>query len=84
MAVPEKLTWRLYVAAVGGVTTIVTQRLLTLGWKAVTGEAPPEPGDSKASWAGALTWAVASGIGLGMSRLFARQLAEKALHHFRD
>lgn len=79
MAVPEKLTWRLFVAAAGAVATIATQRLLTLGWKAATGNEPPQVGDSDASWAGAVSWAVASGIGLGLARLFARRLAGKVL-----
>lgn len=83
MAVPENLTWRLSVAAVGAVTTIATQRLLTLGWTAATGQEPPQPGDSTASWAGAVTWAVASGIGIGIARLFARQLAGKVLTRLR-
>ena len=56
MAVPEKLTWRVvrgrrrrrdHQSPLRG--------LLTLGWKAATGKEPPQPGDSDASWAGAVT-----------------------------
>jgi hypothetical protein len=68
---------RLTMAVVGVLTTVATQRLLTFGWKSVTGRKPPQPGDPEASWAGAVSWAVASGIGIGMARLWAQRLAEK-------
>jgi hypothetical protein len=77
MIVSQRHVSRLTVAAVGIVTTVATQRLLTFGWKAVTGRRPPQPGDPEASWAGAVTWAVASGIGIGMARFWAQRLAAK-------
>lgn len=77
VVVSEKHASRLTVTVVGVLTTVVTQRLLTFGWKQVTGREPPQPGDPKATWAGAVTWAVSSGIGIGMARLWAQRLAEK-------
>jgi hypothetical protein len=77
MIVSERHASRLTVAVVGVVTTIATQRVLTLGWKVVTGRSPPQPGDAEASCTGAVTWAVACGIGIGMARLWAQRLAEK-------
>ena len=68
---------KLTMAVVGVLTTVVTQRLLTFGWKTVTGRKPPQPGDPEATWTSAVSWAVASGIGIGMSRFWAQQLAEK-------
>jgi hypothetical protein len=75
--VPQEHASRLTMAVVGVLTTVATQRLLTFGWKSVTGRKPPQPGDPEASWAGAVSWAVASGIGIGMARLWAQRLAEK-------
>jgi len=73
----EKHASRLTVTVIGVLTTVATQRLLTFGWKRVTGRKPPEPGDPDATWAGAVTWAVSSGIGIGMARFWAQRLAEK-------
>jgi hypothetical protein len=75
--VSQEHATRLTMAVVGVLTTVATQRLLTFGWKSVTGRKPPQPGDPEASWAGAVSWAVASGIGIGMARLWAQRLAEK-------
>ncbi|HEU4547432.1 MAG TPA: DUF4235 domain-containing protein [Microlunatus sp.] len=77
MIVSERHASRLTVAVVGVLTTVATQRLLTFGWKTVTGRKPPQPGDPEATWTGAVSWAVASGIGIGMARLWAQRLAEK-------
>ena len=83
MTVPRKLIWRLSVTAVGAVATIASKFLLGLAWKAVTGRQPPKFGVSTASRAGAVTWAVASGIGIGLATLFARRLAGRWLSNLR-
>jgi hypothetical protein len=77
--VSEKLIQRVCLVVVGIITTIATKRLLTLGWTAVTGKKPPRLGDPKVSWGDAVSWAVASGIGIGITQLLARRLVIKYL-----
>lgn len=79
MNMPKDLRWRLTVAAVGALATVTSQRLLALGWRVATGKRPPKLGDVDQSVGQAVTWAVASGIGIGFARLFAQRMAEKWL-----
>ena len=52
--VSENLLQRVCLVVVGILTTIATKRLLTLGWMAATGKKPPQLGDPKVSWGGAV------------------------------
>jgi hypothetical protein len=83
MPVSEKFVGRVCLVIVGSLTTIATQRLLTFGWVAVTGKKPPQLGDSQTSWGGAVSWAVASGIGIGITQLLTRRLVVKYLERKR-
>ena len=44
-------------------------------WQAVTGDAPPDPNDPGVPLRRALTWAVASGIGIGLAQLLVNRIA---------
>lgn len=83
MIVSKDLSRQLSVAAVGVVATVGTQRLLAVAWKAVTGKPPPKFGDSNEPVGGAVTWAVASSIGIVFARLFAQRLADRWLTRLR-
>lgn len=77
MGTTGKLMGKVYAGVIGAVTTIVAQKLVTLAWKTVTGDEPPSPTDPKTSTAAALSWVVASGIGVGVAQLFAQRFAAR-------
>ena len=66
------------VSTVGAiVAATLARKALTVGWKAVVGEPPPDdPKSRETDWVVALSWAVASGAAIGVARLIAeRQVA---------
>lgn len=69
MAVSEKLMWKVYAGVLGTVTTIVAQKVVTKVWEASTGDVPPDPNDPETPITQALIWAVASGLGVGVSQI---------------
>lgn len=71
---PAKFVYKIYAGVVGLLVTILTQKVLKAGWKAVTGEEPPQPADPKTPAGAAAIWALASGIGLGVTQLLTRRL----------
>jgi hypothetical protein len=73
----NKLVWKVYVGVIGAVTTIVAQKLVTLAWKTVTGDEPPAPTDPETPAFTAVTWAVASGVGVTVAQLFAQRFAAR-------
>jgi hypothetical protein len=77
MAPEEKVLRKLYVAVLGFVATFAAQKLLTMGWKAVTGNEPPSPTDPQTPFRQALSWVLASAIGIGVTQLAAQRLANK-------
>jgi hypothetical protein len=77
MGPTQKLLWKLYVGAIGAVTTIAAQRLLKAGWKLVTGNEPPSPTDPDTPVLEAMTWALASGIGIGVTQLLTQRMAAR-------
>lgn len=59
-------------ALVGAGAAFATRKLLTIGWKAVTGKAPPEhPEDPQVALGEALIWGVALGAAVAAARLIA-------------
>jgi len=77
MGVSEKLLWKLYVGVIGVVTTVVAQRLVRTGWRVVTGRTPPLPTDPQVPAAEAVTWALASGLGVGVTQLVVKRSAAR-------
>jgi len=77
MALEEKAMRKLYVAVLGFAATFATQKLLTMGWKAVTGNEPPSPTDPRTPMRLALSWVLASAIGIGVAQLVTQRLAAK-------
>lgn len=69
MRISEKLVWHLYTGLLGAVTTIVAQKALVQAWRLATGETPPDPNDPDVPFAEAVTWAIAAGVGVGVSQL---------------
>ena len=75
MDTSKKLLWNLYAGALGALTTVVAAKLVNGVWEAATGDAPPNPNDPDVPLRRALTWAIASGVGIGLSQLLVNRLA---------
>ena len=71
------LSTKLTVAAIGAASTYAAQRGVHGAWKAMTGEAPPNPQDPKVSTVEAVAWALASGIGLAIVQLLVSRFTQK-------
>jgi hypothetical protein len=77
MGASEKLLWKLYVGVIGAVTTVVAKQVVTASWKVVMGGKPPKPTDLATPTGQAVSWALASGLGVGVSQLLVKRLAAK-------
>ena len=85
MPIVKKYGWKAVSVGLGTLAGLATRRVLELMWKALRGSTPPKvPADRRSSWLDALSWAVASGIGVGVARLLAVRTAaavwEAAVH----
>jgi hypothetical protein len=77
MGPSQKLVWKLYAGLLGAVTTFASQKLLTLAWKAVTGNEPPSPTDPRTPLREALSWALASAIGVSVTQIVTQRFAAR-------
>lgn len=85
MSFAKKYGWKTLSLGLGALTGLVTQRVLEVSWKALRGSTPPKvAADRRSSWADALSWAVATGVGVSVARLLALRSAavlwEAAVH----
>ncbi|MGH9235872.1 MAG: DUF4235 domain-containing protein [Acidimicrobiales bacterium] len=71
----KRLVWQGISAAAAALAVVVTRRVLGTVWRQVRGEPPPDPADRKVSWAAALTWAMAMGVGIAVARVVAVRLS---------
>lgn len=69
MRITEKVIWSVYSSVLGGLATFVAQKLITKAWETATGEEPPDPNDPEAPLMRAVVWAIASGVGVGVTQL---------------
>ncbi len=77
MGPSEKLLWKIYAGVVGTVATIAAHRLVKLGWKIATGDEPPKPTDPQTPVVEAVSWALASGVGVGVTQLLTQRMLAK-------
>jgi hypothetical protein len=77
MGLTEKLLSKLYAGVLGAVTTIAVQRLMKAAWKFVTGKEPPSPTDPDTSVVTAVSWAMASAVGVAVAQMFTRRLTSR-------
>lgn len=77
MALSEKVFWKVYAGVVGAATLVISQKLVTKAWEAVTGDEPPDPNDPDTPLSSAVSWAVASGLGVGMSQLVMNRFVQR-------
>jgi hypothetical protein len=72
MQAPKKLEWKIVSAASGALAALLTRKILLAGWgRFAPGDPPDNPEDPRTSINQALTWAVATGVGLGVARILA-------------
>ena len=86
MGASQLMMWKVYTGVLGAVTTIVAQKLVTAGWKFATGDEPPSPTDPDTPFGVAVSWALASAVGVGVvqlvtTRYTARRFAEQFGDH---
>jgi Protein of unknown function (DUF4235) len=74
--IAKRYGWKAVTIALGTLAGVATQRVLEVPWKALRGSTPPKvQADRRSSWAEALSWAVATGVGVGLARLVAVRTA---------
>jgi hypothetical protein len=71
----KSLGWKATSYAAGALAGLITGRILDAAWSGVRHAAPPLKADRRSSWIEALSWAVATGVGIGVSRLVAIRTA---------
>ena len=75
----KRLMWKGITAGAAAISAVVTQRLMSIAWRRVRGEPPPDsPADRRVTFAAALTWAVGTGVGLAVARVIAVRLSARA------
>ncbi len=72
----QKYGWKAIALGTGALTGLVTQRVIEFVWTTVRGSTPPKlAADRSSPWPEAVSWAVATGIGVGVARLLAVRTA---------
>ena len=76
----EKTAWKIAAVGSGVIAGVVVRKALMSGWKATHhGANPPtNPANRNTQWTEALTWTVATSIGVGIARLIATRGAAGA------
>lgn len=77
MKLEEKVMYRVYFGVVTAVVTVAAHKLITAGWKAATGDEPPEATDPDVPATTAFMWALASGVGVGFAQLVATRQVQR-------
>ena len=75
----KQLAWKATSAAAAAISVLVTRRVLTIVWERFGSTVPPEgAADRKVTWRAALTWAVATGVGIAVARVIAARVSARA------
>ena len=65
------------------VASMVIERSMTYGWKAITSSDPPaKPESLETRWSDALLWTAASAIAVGVGQVLARRGAAAGWQHY--
>jgi Protein of unknown function (DUF4235) len=76
MVASKKVGWKALSYGAGALAALLTRRLLETSWKGLRHVPPPQTeANLRTSWAEALTWAIATGVGVGVARLLAIRTA---------
>ena len=79
-----KIIERFYPALAGALTTLVAQALLKKMWQVATGEAPPDPTDPDVPTRDAVTWFVASSLGVGVAQLLMGRFTSRKIRQWKE
>lgn len=71
------MIYKVAAGALGALATIVAQRVVSAGWRGVTGHEPPNPNDPAVSTMSAISWTIASGVGLAVAQLLVTRFAAR-------
>jgi Protein of unknown function (DUF4235) len=72
----KALTWKAVSFAAGATAALVTRRALAMLWsQVVAAPAPEHVADRRTPWLPALSWAVATGVGVSVMNLVAQRSA---------
>jgi hypothetical protein len=86
VVVPDRKTvgWKTISYGAGALAGLIGGRMLDAAWKGVHHASPPPTANRRSSWPEALSRAVATGVGMGVTRLGAIRGAatiwERAIH----
>jgi hypothetical protein len=75
MNLSKRLVWSVYATILGTLAATVAAKAVSTVWELSTGDEPPEPNDPEVPLRRALTWAIASGIGVGVAQLMVNRFA---------
>ena len=78
----DKILEKAYPAIVGALTTLVAQFLVRKMWKVATGDTPPDPHDPDVPTREAVTWFVASSIGVGVAQILMGRFANRKIREW--
>ncbi len=72
----SKMGWKVMGTGSAILAGVLTRKLLTKTWSAVTGNEPPaNPEHPDVTWPEAISWAVLSGVAVALARLVATRTA---------
>lgn len=77
MGPSQQMLWKLYAGALGAGATLLTTKVVNSAWKAVTGDDPGDPNDPDTPITQAIMWALASGLGIGISRMMVNRFTAR-------
>jgi hypothetical protein len=68
----KEIGWKALSYGAGALAALVTRQAFATVWKGARHESPPrDPADRRVSWTQALTWAIATSVGIGVARVVA-------------
>lgn len=77
----ERLTYNLLASGAAIVAAIVVRNAMEKTWELVNNKVAPEnPADPETSWKEAVVWSIASGVVIGLARMFAQRGAAAGWH----
>lgn len=72
----KNVSWKIVSYGAGALAMMVTRKALAAVWGKVGDDPPPDDlSNRRVPWTQAMTWAVATGVGMGVSRLVAMRTA---------
>lgn len=79
----DQLTWMIVGAGAAMLASVIVERSMSAGWRAVTSDDPPaKPESLETTWGDALLWTAASAIAVGIGQVLARRGAAIGWQHY--